>query len=96
MGKKIHILKTWMGVTSGTLGGRDDGYPELKMQIITDPLTLTGGFGKQPQEKYYTLTETDVSATVERVREERREEDAKKQREKDEAEFERLRNKLGR
>ncbi len=28
------ILKTWMGVTSGSYLGRDDGHPERKYQVF--------------------------------------------------------------
>lgn len=28
------FLVTWMGVTSGSYAGRDDGYPEQKMALV--------------------------------------------------------------
>jgi hypothetical protein len=29
-------LKVWQGTISGSLGGRDDGYPETKTRVIED------------------------------------------------------------
>lgn len=46
-----------MGVTSGSMAGRDDGYPEMKFRHYTQIDELAKDFGKQKEEKYYELTE---------------------------------------
>ncbi len=33
----MKYLVTWMGVVTGSLGGRDDGYPEEKMALVDPP-----------------------------------------------------------
>ena len=32
----MKYLKVWEGAVSGSLGGRDDGYPETKTQVINN------------------------------------------------------------
>jgi hypothetical protein len=50
-------LKTYMGVISGSMAGRDDGYPEEKRVYYNDLAKLIADHGKHPEEKYYVLTE---------------------------------------
>ncbi len=52
---KNKILRTYMGVTTGTLGGRDDGYPERK---FSSHETLREALDLGPTNKgveYFTL-----------------------------------------
>ena len=58
----MKYLKTWMGVTSGTYMGRDDGYPERKFQVIEtlDDLVRT----YDPRAQYFALSPVDVSTVV--------------------------------
>lgn len=58
----MKYLKTWMGVTSGSLGGRDDGYPERKSLIIEDLDRLVSTY--DPNAEYYKLEPVDVSSAV--------------------------------
>ena len=57
---KERILKTWMGVTSGTLGGRSDGYPERKCSLhenMSDAVRLDGG---AKGVEFYDLTRISI------------------------------------
>ena len=54
--EKQKYLKTWMGVTSGSYMGRDDGYPELKMAILNED-GIAHNFGTKNQERYFKLEE---------------------------------------
>lgn len=51
----MKYMKTWMGVTSGTMAGRDDGYPERKYRHYDSIDELARDFGKQKDEKYFEL-----------------------------------------
>jgi len=53
----MKYLKTYMGVTSGSMAGRDDGYPEMKFRHYDNFEDLAKDFGKCKDEKYYYLTE---------------------------------------
>lgn len=55
-------LKVWMGVTSGTFNGRDDGYPEKKLQLVDTLEQLASGF--DPKAEYFKLEKVDVKAAV--------------------------------
>lgn len=76
MEKKFY-LKTFMGVTSGTLGGRDDGYPEQKMVLVNQE-ELSKDFGTKSKEVYFELRELSkdeleeiVLPTLERIKQEK-------------------------
>jgi hypothetical protein len=49
------ILKTYMGVTTGTPMGRDDGYPEKKTVLYGDFDSVSSGYGTKKQEEYFLL-----------------------------------------
>lgn len=75
MEKKLY-LKTFMSVTSGTLGGRDDGYPEQKMVLVNQE-ELSKNFGTTRKEVYFELRELSkdeleeiVLPTLERIKQE--------------------------
>lgn len=53
-------LKTWMGVISGSMAGRNDGYPEQKRRVYDNIEDLARDFGTKNDEKYYKLTEVDA------------------------------------
>jgi len=60
----MKYLVTYMGRTSGTFMGRDDGYPELKKAVLekdSDLLHFT-----MPDAKFYLLTHTDVTSIINR------------------------------
>lgn len=93
------FLKLYEGVTSGTLGGRDDGFPETKHVVYDTIQPLALDFGKRKNEQYFILEplapeqlEHYVKEALDKVAQQKQE----SQRLRDEAEFERLRNKLGR
>lgn len=52
-------LKIWMGTTSGSYHGRDDGYPERKSRIYSSIGELAKQHGTQSNENYYKLEEVD-------------------------------------
>lgn len=92
------FLKTWQGVTSGTLGGRDDGYPEIKYRVYDSVEQLARDYGTSRDEKYFILTPVDadeIEHKVKQAKEANRVRNEELQRRKDEDEFVRLKNKLG-
>jgi hypothetical protein len=73
-------MKTWMGVTSGTYMGRDDGYPEKKYRHYDSIEELAKDFGEHSDEEYFELTEVHpadmrvlVKETLEKQNEKRKE-----------------------
>ena len=58
----MKYLKTWMGLTSGTHLGRDDGYPARKFQLIETLDDLVRFY--DPKAEYYRLEPVDVAAVV--------------------------------
>lgn len=64
----MKYLKTYMGVTSGTLGGREDGFPEMKHVLYYDFNHLAKDYGKKKDEKYYKLTELNKTELENDVR----------------------------
>ena len=62
----MKYLKTWMGVVSGSMGGRDDGYPQRKFAVVDtlDELVRT----YDPKAEYFCLEPVDVSAVVRAVK----------------------------
>lgn len=62
----MKYLKTWMGVTSGSMGGRGDGYPERKSIIIEDLDTLVSTYEEKAE--YYKLEPVDVKSAVSAVK----------------------------
>lgn len=62
----MKYLKTWMGVTSGTYMGRDDGYPERKCAVIETLDELVKTYDAKAE--YFRLEPVDVSAAVQAVK----------------------------
>tara|TARA_Y100000034_G_scaffold135296_1_gene206609 strand:- start:918 stop:1223 length:306 start_codon:yes stop_codon:yes gene_type:complete len=54
--KKPNYLKTWMGVTSGSHLGRDDGHPEQKFATFVS-LTALNEHGEKKGERIYVLSD---------------------------------------
>lgn len=64
----MKYLKTYMGVTSGSYAGRDDGYPEMKYVLYNSIDELARDFGKQRDEKYYSVSELDKNVFHDNVK----------------------------
>ena len=62
----MKYLKTWMGVVSGSMGGRDDGYPERKFALVDTLDELVRTYDKKAE--YFRLEPVDVSAAVQAVK----------------------------
>jgi len=62
----VKYLMTWMGVTSGTHMGRDDGYPERKNRIIDSFDELVRTYREDAE--YFKLESVDVKAAVKAVK----------------------------
>ena len=58
----MKYLKTWMGVTSGSHLGRDDGYPERKSRIIETMDELVRTYDDKAE--YYKLEPVEVGPAV--------------------------------
>lgn len=48
-------LKIWEGIITGSIAGRDDGYPETKYSVYNSLEDLSISFGKFKDEKHYKL-----------------------------------------
>lgn len=48
-------LKIWEGVITGSMAGRDDGFPETKYSVYNSLEDLSRGFRKNKDERYYKL-----------------------------------------
>lgn len=57
-------LKTWTGLTTGTLAGRDDGHPITKYKFFNSFDDLLKTHGSDPDEKYFKLV--DIQNEVEK------------------------------
>lgn len=62
----MKYLKVYMGVSSGSYLGRDDGYPEQKTKIIESLDDLVKSY--DPSAEYYKMEKVDVSAAVQAVK----------------------------
>jgi hypothetical protein len=51
----MKLLAVWTGVVSGSLGGRDDGYPEEKYRVFSSFNELPDSLCKEPTLKIYRL-----------------------------------------
>lgn len=56
----MKYLKTWMGFTSGSYAGRDDGYPQEKSRTFTDLDELARSFGSEKNERYFKVEEVNI------------------------------------
>ena len=59
-------LKTWMGTVSGSMGGRNDGYPERKFAVVDTLDELVETY--DPEAEYFRLEPVNVSAVVQVVK----------------------------
>lgn len=48
-------LKMWTGRTTGTIAGRDDGYPTTKYIVFNSFEDMLETYGGSPDESYYEL-----------------------------------------
>lgn len=55
----MKFLKTYTGVITDSLGGREDGYPCTKYVVYDNIEKLSKNYGTEPDEKYYNLEEID-------------------------------------
>ena len=62
----MKYLKTWVGRTSGSHLGRDDGYPEDKSQVIESLDELVRTYSDAA--KYYKLEPVDVKSAVSAIK----------------------------
>lgn len=85
-------LKQYMGVTSGTMGGRDDGYPEVKHRVYHSIEELADAPTVEDEEIFVCepVNGSDIAKQIAAAR--RREE--KKKKDKDLQDKEELFNKL--
>lgn len=61
----MKYLKVWEGAVSGSLGGRDDGYPETKAELINSIEELVSSFDRGAT--YFKLREIpmeDIKALI--------------------------------
>lgn len=68
----MKIMKTYMGVTTGSYMGRDDGYPELKHQFFDlldgqDRARFASSFNQEKEERYYFLEEMALDDVARKV-----------------------------
>ena len=77
----MKFLKIYTGVITGSLAGRDDGYPCTKYVIYNNIEELSKNHGTKTDEKYYSLEEIDpkklagqVALTKKELEEKRRQE----------------------
>jgi len=59
---EMKYLMTWIGMTSGSHLGRDDGYPERKFRLIESLDDMVTSHNQKAE--YYRLEPVDVSAAV--------------------------------
>ena len=68
----MKIMKTYIGVSTGSYMGRDDGYPELKHQFfdlldVLDRERFASSFNQEAGEHYYLLEEIALEDVVRKV-----------------------------
>lgn len=63
----MKYLKVWMGVTSGSYLGRNDGYPERKFSVIENLDDLVRGFDDNAE--YYILEKVDLTEAIRALKE---------------------------
>lgn len=93
-----HILKTYTAIRTGSMAGRDDGYPYTEQLVIKTPEQLIATFGKHSDEKYYKLSEiTDlsISQTVEFLKKKAKEKEDARIKEEKRNQLEKLKKELG-
>lgn len=76
-------LVTWMGVVTGSLAGRDDGYPEEKQAIVEEHNLWK--HANRPDVAFYKIARCDVSALIAQQRLNNAEKEAQDKRDRDAA-----------
>jgi hypothetical protein len=74
----MKVAKYYTSYTTGTLAGRDDGYPVTRRSVYdldnnSERARLAADHGTQPNERYFRFTEepidyADMQAEVERIK----------------------------
>lgn len=55
----MKFLKMYTSVITGSIAGRDDGYPCTKYEVYNNIEELSKDYGTKSNEKYYNLEEID-------------------------------------
>jgi hypothetical protein len=63
----MKYLKTYTTYTTGTLGGRDDGYPYTAKQTFDNMEELAKAHGTKRDEKYFIIKEVEQEAFLEEI-----------------------------
>lgn len=66
------ILKTYMGTITGSLGGRNDGYPELKLSVYDTLKDAVEAEGDAPDVEFFKLVPISRKIVTAERREKRR------------------------
>jgi hypothetical protein len=92
------FLKTYTAITTGSMAGRDDGYPYTALQLLNDMDSVAKSHGTEKDERYYEVHavnevefEKELQLTKERIKEVEKE----KERAKKQAQLEKLKKELG-
>lgn len=91
-------LKTYTAITSGTMAGRDDGYPYTALQLLKNMNEVAKYHGTRNNEQYYVVEavdEKEFEQELQKAKEQIAEEKKKAERDKKLKEFERLKAELG-
>lgn len=67
----MRYLKTWMGVVTGSMAGRYDGYPEEKHEFHDSISSLARSVGQHSGETIYEIREVDRSKLMDAINKER-------------------------
>ena len=92
------FLKTYTALTTGTMAGRDDGYPYTKLQLLKDMNEVAKCHGTKKDEQYYVVeavNPTEFEKELQKAKEQIVEEKKKAERDKKIKELERLKAELG-
>ena len=63
----MKFLKTYTGVITNSLAGRDDGYPCTKYEVYSSIEQLSKNYDTKADEKYYSLEEIDLEKLAHEV-----------------------------
>lgn len=91
-------LKTYTSITSGTIGGREDGYPYTQTQLHENIEVLAKNYGTKEDEKYYILeavNEEEFEQKIQEIKERLEKEEKEEKRKTKLNELERLKTELG-
>lgn len=91
-------LKTYTAITSGTMAGRDNGYPYTAFQLMNDMKQVAECHGTKRDEKYYVIEavdEMEFETELQKMKEQITEEKIKKEHAQKMEELARLKAELG-